>query len=431
MKALFLLLTLFPALSCLAQEWNLDKCLSYALENNKELLSSQYGVDIQRIERKTVQSNLFPEISVNAGLDYYWKVPVQTLPGELAGESPGTFITVPTTTTHAGNYSLDMWLNLFNVETWSRIKLEALKEQARKQEYISIEKLLSKNVSISFYLFQQHNNSLTAAKHRYDNQVQIHNLIEKLFGEGVTDQIALNQSLSLLKEQEEIYIRTAHVLENSLVDLKFWMGYPLDSLLTIEQGNDIPRPDNMGFEASRLPDYELQRLRVDIAEKQHKNSASAFYPKLEAVGSYGQFGFGETGRYIARSSAWHTSSFIGLRLSIPLFSLSNINSSRKGKIQVAQARQDFAYYEDSQCKAFLQQSNNLQCSWETLTILNEKLRLAEESERLCMQKIEKGIIDMLQLKQVQQDLIEEQEKYNQAKTNYLKHYVEIIYLQGR
>ena len=79
----------------------------------------------------------------------------------------------------------------------------------------------------------------------------------------------------------------------------------------------------------------------------------------------------------------------------------------------------------------MQHAINLQSGWETLHIQEEKLRLAEENERLSIQKIESGIIDMLQLKQIQQDLMDEQNKYNQAITNYLKHYVESIYLQSK
>jgi Outer membrane protein len=431
MKVAFLLLTIFPALSCMGQDWTLDKCLSYALEHNKELLSSQYGIDIKQVERQTIQGKLFPEVGANAGLDYYWQVPVQALPGELVGELPGTFITVPTTTTHAGNFSLDIRLNLINAEVWSQIKLAALKEQAHKQKHISIEKLLSKNVSISFYLVQQYSNDLIMAEQQYENQKQVHELIEKLFNKGVLDQIAFNQSSGMLKDQEDIYIQTNYILENGLIDLKFWMGYPIDSVLILQKGNEIPAPAVTKFEASRLPDYELQRLKVDIAEKEYQSSISAFYPKLEAVGSYGQLGFGETSSIITRSSVWHTLSFVGLRLSIPIFSFPTIHSSRKGKLQLAQTKQDFMYYEENQRREYVQHINSLQRCWKTLNNQKEKLHLAKENERLSMQKIGKGIIDMIQLKQIQKDLIEEQNKYNQAKTNYLKNYVEVIYLQSR
>ncbi len=431
MKAVLLILTLFPALSCMSQDWSLDKCLSYALENNKQLLSSRYGTDIQSMERKSVQGKLFPEISANANLDYYWKVPVQTLPGELVGQSPGTFITVPTTTTHAGSYGLDVKLNLINPEVWSEIKLSALREQAKRHEHASVEKLLSRNVCISFYLVQQYSNEFANSRQRYDNQKQVHDLVGKIFNEGLLDQISFNQSLGLLKNQEEIYLQADYKVKSGLADLKFWMGYPLDSVLTVQQNNQIPAPEIVCFESNHLPDYETERLKIDMAERDNKVRLSAFYPKLELVGSYGQLGFGEKSKYITQSSAWHTSSFVGLRLSIPLFSMSNVRQSQKGEIIVKQAKQDFHHYEDSQRRAYMQHAINLQSGWETLHIQEEKLRLAEENERLSIQKIESGIIDMLQLKQIQQDLMDEQNKYNQAITNYLKHYVEIIYLQSK
>lgn len=169
-----------------------------------------------------------------------------------------------------------------------------------------------------------------ATRQRYDNQKQVHELIENKFNESLLDQISFNQSLSLLKNQEEIYLQTDYKVENSLADLKFWMGFPLDSLLTIQQSREIPAPEITRFESMRLPDYEAERLKTDIAEKDYKARLSAFYPKLELVGNYGQLGFGEKSRYITQSSAWHTSSFVGVRLSIPLFSMSDIRQTRKG-----------------------------------------------------------------------------------------------------
>lgn len=431
MKAVFLILTLFPALSCMAQEWNLDKCLSYAMENNKNLLSGQYSTNIQRIERKSVQSRLFPELSANANLDYYWKLPVQTLPGELVGQSAGTFITVPTTTTYAGSYGLNLTLNLVNPEIWSQIKLEMLREQEKQYEYASMEKLLSRNVSISYYLVQQYENDRNTTEQQYNNQKQLHELIGKLLNEGLLDQIAYNQSLTMLKNKEEIHINACHVLESGFMDLKFWMGYPVDSILTIQKGSYLPAPEIPEFESSLLPDYDIQRLKTDIAERKYKTSLSAFYPKLELVGNYGQLGFGENRNFITKTSAWHTSSFIGIRLSIPLFSFSNTQTARKGKVMLEQSKVDFFHYEESQRKTYIQQAINLRNGWDILNIQEEKLHLAQENERLSMQRIESGIIDMFQLKQIQQDLIDEQNKYNQAKTNYLKHYVEVIYLQSR
>lgn len=66
----------------------------------------------------------------------------------------------------------------------------------------------------------------------------------------------------------------------------------------------------------------------------------------------------------------------------------------------------------------------------SIQVQHENVRLAEESERLSKQKIEQGIIDMVQLKQVQQDLTRWQELLNNAQTNYLKQCVEIKYLQN-
>ncbi|MEX2592415.1 MAG: TolC family protein [Anditalea sp.] len=69
-------------------------------------------------------------------------------------------------------------------------------------------------------------------------------------------------------------------------------------------------------------------------------------------------------------------------------------------------------------------------AWESVIIQRENVQLAEENEMLSRKKIEKGIIDMVQLKQIQQDLNVAQEKLNTAELDFLGHVVEINYIQS-
>lgn len=430
MKQIFLILIIsLPAISCIAQDWNLDRCLSYAVRNNKDLISHKYDISISREERISNQSKLLPVIDVNASLEYYWKVPVQTLPGELIGRENDTFITVPTSTNYSGNYSLNIHLNMINVELWSNIRLKLLKEQASKIEQKSIERLLRRNVKMAYYVAQYYTKNVNSAERRYKSFEYIHRLIEKLYSDGVIDKIEYNQSLSLLKNQESFLLETNNIFNSSMLDLKFWMGYPADSLLTISTQDDLESPDIPSFEVSLLPDYELKKARINIVKAEHKNALAALYPKLSLIGSYGQLGFDNDINFITKASSWHTSSYVGIQFSMPIFSISNLIKSRVKKIAYNQEKFKFSHYEDEQRKEYIKEAMLLYTNWKVYNLQNEKLKLAEENAKLGKNKIEKGIIDMLQLKQIQQDLFEEQEKFDKAIIKYLKSYVQITYLQ--
>ena len=81
-------------------------------------------------------------------------------------------------------------------------------------------------------------------------------------------------SASLLKEQEEYYLKSQSALQNALLDLKFWMGFPLDNELSIAGNNEIPQHTNLSFNPELLPDYDVQKSKIDIARQQHKSTVA-------------------------------------------------------------------------------------------------------------------------------------------------------------
>jgi outer membrane protein TolC len=317
-------------------------------------------------------------------------------------------------------------MKLVDVEAWQNIKLSALRQQSVQSEFQSLKKLLSRNVSMAFYMVQQQQENLNIAKKRYDNYTEIHCLISQQFDKGLTDKISFNQSASLLKEQEGNHFKAASVLQNTLLDLKFWMGYPLDSGLSISDNKTIFPVGNAGFSAELLPDYEVRKSKVDMAKQQYKSAVAGLYPTLNLKSGYGQSGFGEK----LGQSDWYTSGFVGIGLSIPIVSLTKAYAPKRQKYLIRQAEYEFSAYQENQQKEYLQKTILLNEALKSLQIQRENVGLAEENERLSMQKIEKGIIDMVQLKQVQQDLTRSQEALNSVQINYLKQCVEIKYMQN-
>jgi outer membrane protein TolC len=279
---------------------------------------------------------------------------------------------------------------------------------------------------MAFYMVQQQQENLNIAQKRHDNYTEIHRLISQQFDKGLTDKISFNQSTSLLKEQEENRSKAETTLQNALLDLKFWMGYPLDSELQVSDEKAFVLSVHTRFSAELLPDYEVQKSKVDMARQQYKSAIAGLYPTLNLKSGYGQSGFGEK----LGQSDWYTSGFVGIGLSIPIVSLTKAYAPKRQKHLIRQAEYEFSAYQENQQKGYMQKTILLGEALKSLQIQRESIGLAEENERLSKQKIEQGIIDMVQLKQVQQDLTRWQEALSNAQINYLKQCVEMKYLQN-
>jgi outer membrane protein TolC len=397
------------------------------MDNNKNVLSQVQNQVMSMIDKKAALSQLIPEVEFTAGLDYYWKIPIQAFPAEIIGEEAGTFVAIPTGTPWMGNYGLQMRMKLLNVEAWQNIKLSTLKQQSIQNETLSLRKILSRNVSMAFYMVSQQYENVNIAHSQYDNYKEIHRLITLQFENGLLDKISFNQSVSLLKKQEENCSKSESVLQNALLDLKFWMGYPLNAELFINNENVLFFDESVGFNVELLPNYEIEKTKVDIANQQYKFAIAGLYPIINFKGNYGQSGFGQK----ISQYDWYTSGFVGIEVRIPILWMTKAYSLKRQKLIRKQSEYEFSSYMEKQENEYLKKTVLLDEALKSIYIQRENVKLATENEQLSKQKIEKGIIDMVQLKQVQQDLIRSHELLSTAQINYIKQCVEINYLQNK
>lgn len=413
-----------------AQEWTLDSCISYALQNNKDLLTQSQDSYIAKWDKKIEQSKLLPQIKLSDGTDYYWKIPVQSYPGELVGQQSRTTVAIPIGTTWMANYGADATWTIGDASVWHTIKLESLKQQATKASISSFSKLLERNVAMAFYAVQIAKESKEMSDERYQGYVLSHQLIQELFNQGFVDKISLNQSQSILNNYDDALSKKRVDLENSLIDLKFWMGYDLDKPIEIERANEINYFPHIQFDEKKLPDYVEQQTKIAIARQQYKVSKYRLLPSFSIVGNYGQSGFADNLKILGRSSSWYPSGFVGLRISIPLFSLTDIHTSKRQKAVINQTLFEVTAHQENQRRTFIKENLKSEMAWKSFQTQKEQMRLSQENERLSHQKLEKGIIDMILLTQLQQESIDAQEKYSLAKIEYFKIYVELGYLQN-
>lgn len=424
---LFASLTI-PHLS--AQEWNLERCIAYAKENNKELLTRKEHLSVVGYDKKIAGSHFIPKLSFVAETDYYWKIPVESYPGELFGLEAERVI-IATGTTWAGNYGLNLDWSVIDVQRWQEIKLQQLNRQVSQSGYKSLSSALLRNVTASFYCVQIEKMNAASGNERLKNYKETHALLTEQFENGLIDKIALNLSANILAGHEEKKIKQDANFLKSLLELKYWMGFPLDENMDVVSSSDLPNYTVSDFSIEDLPDYKENLLSLDIAETRYKASKSYFLPKLSLVGNFGQSGFGNSFREFSKSTSWHTGSFIGVRLQVPIFSGRDINMAKRNEVLFRQTVLEFSEYQSREARRYHQIRLDTEKTFTILGKLNETVKLAEENVYLCRQKIEHGIIDMLQLKQVQQELLDSVERLNTAKLNYIKCYVELNYLQNK
>lgn len=430
---ILILSMLFTFIRLYAQEteWTLEKCIGYAEAHNKQLLSQMQKINVSELGLKNSKSKLIPEIEATAGLDYYWEIPVQVFPGELIGQPAGSHIPVKLGTPFMGNIGIQANWTVLDPSLFQEIKEKELQAQVSKYKLQSTTQSLIRNVRMAYYQsILKHKQAETIEK-QLENYNAIHQLILQKFKKGLTDKITVNQSKNILNSinQNLTNVKLAH--QKALLSLKFWMGYPMKDAIHINSNPNLDKNQivTISFSAKSLPDYQLQQSKVLFAKQKLKHIHSQLYPSVSVQAGYSRLGFGNELNFIT-DSHWFPSGFVGLKLSIPLFSFSNhIYQPKKQKALIKAKEIDFQQYQEKAKKEFIQEKLALSAALSKRNTQKEQIQLAKENLQLTRQKIQKGIIDMITLKQILQDLNKAQENLYAAKLEAMQHQITLAYLQ--
>lgn len=410
---------------------SLESCVQYAFQHNKDLLIRRKNSTMEENNIRASRSQLLPDVTIKAGMDYYWKIPVQVFPAEVLGGQAGQFIPVKLGRSFTGSYGVEASWDLVDRNKWMDIKLAVLQKQVANGDMESYKKELEKNIRLSYYNVGLAKNNKATTDSLYANFALMDSLIGQKFDEGITDKIIRNQSTSLLSQHKSRAQAAATDLSIAVLNLKVWMGYPFEEALSIDPEISLPDYSLAPFDATITPEYGLKQLIVESAKQNWQKAKTAWVPKLSLQSGYSKTGFGNDPGFIFKDD-WYPSGYLGLKLSAAVSSLYKLKPyADRQRISWEQSQLGFEGYINKQEKEFLEAKLLLEKHWERLQTSRQNLLLTKENAELMLQKLRNGIIDITQLRQVQDDLYELQVEYSDNYLNYITSYVNLDYLQSK
>lgn len=330
---LFTLAFISPALS--QEKWDLEKCISHAIENNLSIKQQEATKDQSDVELNTAKWSRLPNLSGSASHSFNFGRSLQ---------ANNTYQSLNTQNTSFGlNTSIPLFtgMQISNNIALAKLNLKAAIEDLNKaKEDISIQVAQA-------YLQVLFNEELAGVAHA---------------------QVDLSQEMLMQKEEyfkngkaseAEWYEAKARVAQDQLSAVQADNNLKL-ALLDLSQLLELPSPDNFGIVSPDInldkyfdkisspseiyneailskPSIKAAQYRLEGAERSVKIAKSAYYPQLS-------FGAGINTNYYNVSGKVNNgfgvqlkdnfSQYLGFQLSIPLFNrFSTRNQVRSAKIR--------------------------------------------------------------------------------------------------
>ena len=267
------------------EEWTLQECIQYALENNITIKQSELDVEVSDTQISDAVGNLLPR--VNASASNSWNT------GLTQNVTTGILQTQTTRNFSAGvTASLNLFDGLRNIKQLQLAKMSKLASQYSLEQMKDDIALFVANAYLEV-LFNKENLKVIKAQHEIT--LQQLDRVQELVDAGSVPQGDLLEIKANAANEEQRMIVAENQIKISLVALaqilqiKDYDSFAIaDREYAVFGSEIIDRPVSEVIDAAEEERYEVKvaEMNRELAQKQVEISRGAYYPSLGAFFNY-------------------------------------------------------------------------------------------------------------------------------------------------
>ncbi len=416
-----LLLTFLISLNLPAQDsFNLSSCIDYALQSSWSSRQNQLNILDAKEQISEYKAIGLPQLNASVDFQRFLELPTSIFPAESFGpDNPPDDLAVQFGVLNNVNAGVDLSMLLLDGSYFVGLKaiksyLDLVQKQTRVDEFelrYTIREayyailLAQEGKSILDLNIDNLESTLSDTRAIYEN-----GFIEKLD----VDRLELNyNNLITQRDNQEQLIRVA---KNAL---KLQMNYPMDEDITIEGNledflsgsNQARNVEDIESDFSKRPELELLVANKKLQDLNVKQNKFKKYPSIVGYGNYNQQLQGDK----IGDAQWFPSSFVGLRLQLPLFNGFDLRTkTRRAQIASDRVSLQQAQLEEAMKFEFQNALVQIENARKTLNQARDSKDQAENIYQITKIKFEEGVGSSLELTQAERDLYTNQANYLNA-----------------
>ncbi|MGC3946044.1 MAG: TolC family protein [Chryseolinea sp.] len=431
----FVLGTTIALTAAAQQKLSLDDAVTIAKSENPALKATALDINRSEEQRKIARSLLLPNVTASGVLNHYFNQQPFFGFGEETGEGKIPY-------------------GRFGGEDQLAAVIAATQPILNFQAYPAIQRAKLKEHESSLNYRSQQLETVALVKQTYLQALVLHERIKvqeesidrnklalqdarSLFAQGKGLRVDTLRAFTSVKNLEPLLLKLQFAEQTAELQLKALLG--LDSLTDIQLSDslylrdvsNIPSEEEV-YTAARNsnPAYQILTLQQEISGHQEKIASGARLPTVSAIAAYQVNS--QTRDFNYNNAYFPTSSFVGLQVSVPLFTgLSNQAKVRDAAIETTQWKlRSTNAFEQLRATTHQLVANN-QESLERLQTTATVSETARLSYSIVEYRYKKGVSSRLELTDAELALANAQSNYLEAVYDYLSARIALLKLMGR
>ena len=410
-----LLVALFSS-SAFAQKLTLFEAQNYAIENAEQMKNAAIDIEIAQMKIVETRAIGLPQINAEGNFNHFINLPVQVVDGAFIGQ-PGTLVSFRAGTDYSvsggvavnqlifdGSYLVGLQVSKFYKE-FVATNVELTQEQVLLNVTKAYELALVSRENLRFM------DSLVSSTEDLLNKQRELLALDLILQEDV-DQI--NYAFITAQTNQ---VNAKYQYENALSFLKMTMAYPMGEPIELLDNLESVLSQALAEVSSENSvdgniQLDLLNKRLELSRYELKNTKFANLPSLGAFFQHKYDAYRNEFNFFDNNADWFEQTFVGVRLSVPIFS----SGARWSRTQQAQLEIEKREFEINEYKRALQMqetqfTNDLKSAKDKLKLQQENVRLATSIYKNSITRSEIGKENSLMVTQKYTQVISAQAQY--------------------
>lgn len=426
-------------------EWTLERCIGYALENNIQIKQSALQQESARLDKTQSLAQLFPNLNASTGFNMNF--------GRSIDPGTNSFVTEQV---NSNNYRLGSSVTLFNglrlLNTFKQSQLDLL---AAEYDLQGLSNDVSMNIASGFMQVMFNEELLMVAQEQVDVTAEQLERTQKLVDAGSLPAGNLYDVQAQLASNELQVINAENALSASLLTLKQMLNLDASTQFRIkrpETGLPLEGLENRtvgtvyDHALNNWPQIKAREQRLESARKGEQIAFATYTPTLGASGSvstlfssaYKNRYFDSQGNFVEEDIAYgdqldqNLSQNVGFSLSIPIFnglqSRTTVKKARLSRINAELQLKD----QKNQLYASVQQAyNDANAAKRQFDASEKSVRATEQAFQYAEQRYEVGMMNSLEFNTAANNLTRAKSELLRSKYDYIFKMKVLDFYQGK
>ncbi len=303
-------------------EFSIQQAVDYAKKNNTQVKNALLAIQIQEQENRGITAAAYPSLGVSGSLTDYIKVPTQVIPGDFVGQ-PGTLLPVEFGVKYSSSAMVQLQQLLFDGQVFVGLQARKTSIEFAKKNVDVTEEMIRVNVYKIYYQLVVSKTQIELLDSNISRLEKLKHDTYEIFKNGFAERLdvdKLDVQLINLKTEKQ---KALNNIETGYLGLKTLIGMPVKETLVLTDkitDSDIKAgalADSVNYNDRQ--DYQYLQLAKKLNEFNIKRYKLSYLPSLSATGVYGKQAYRQTFTFFGKGD-WYDISYVGLNLSVPIFS---------------------------------------------------------------------------------------------------------------